>query len=455
MRLPATLSLRMRLLLAGTIAIVAAVAIAAFSLSFLFRQHVEGWVERQLNANLVELVSAIDRDSNGNLVIKTLSAEPRFGQPFSGMYWEIALPSGKTLRSRSLWDQELKLQPVPRENGGLIHVMVAGPKGEALYAVQRRVVLSERLGREPVIFAVAIDDSEVRRAVWDFSKALLPFLVIISGLLAAAAWVQVRVGLRPLERIQAALSQIRSGKGAKLGSDWPGEVQPLVGEIDSLLQAQEQRITKARARAADLAHGLKTPLQVMRAEARQLAGRGDAETAANLEELVTVMGRHVDRQMVRARLGEASGNAEADLAAGLQQVLGITKRSPEGVNIDWHVEVPQRLFVKIDPDDLVEALGNLLENASRHARGKIWVSARQQQGYVTISVRDDGPGIPGGSLEQLLQRGVRLDTSSTGAGLGLSIVQDITEAWDGELSLENRAGGFVARVILPAAQRAT
>lgn len=449
MTLSATSSLRWRLLLAGTVSILIAITLASFALIMLFRQHVESWLDKQLDAHMVQLISGLDRNGEGQLAITANLAEPRFSQPFSGMYWEVALENAPPLRSRSLWDQQIRLPDAAVEDGRLARVAAAGPQGEALYALQRRVILPERLGGQVATFVIAIDDSEVNRAVWSFATILVPFLLTIGLLLATAAWIQVRIGLRPLETVQESLSHIRHGRRDRMGTTpWPREIRPLTDEIDALLQAQGERVAKARARAADLAHGLKTPLQVIRSEARKLAGRGEKDAAANLEQLVTMMSRHVERQMVRARLGSAHGNAAANLAAEMDQVVQIIKNSPTGAQLDWRVDIPRNVIVRIDPDDLVEALGNLVENAARHACKSVEISARHDGERIAIRIADDGRGIAPEAMQNVIERGIRYDTTTPGAGLGLAIVQDIAEEWNGDLSLANTEPGLVVTLRL-------
>ncbi|MEO1265816.1 MAG: ATP-binding protein [Pseudomonadota bacterium] len=433
-------------------AVLVAVAIAAIGLTMLFRAHVEGWIDRTLDAHMSQLISGIDRGAGGKLSVSQEPADPRFAQPLSGMYWEVVVVgTGQVFRSRSLWDYEIKLPPVTRSSGRLVHHKLAGPQGEALYALQRRVILPERLGGRPAQFAVAINDTEVQRAVWEFATILVPCLLLIGGLLACAALFQVHVGLSPLERVEDRLMAIQRGAADKLGDAWPEEIRPLVREIDGLLTAQEQRITKARSRAADLAHGLKTPLQVLRSESRSLAAKGERESAATVEQMTQTMSRHVERQMVRARLGNTGAYVEAHLASAVAKVMEIVKRSPAGASLAWDVKISQALKARIDPDDLIEALGNVLENAARYGRGSIKIVARRRGDVIALTISDDGPGIEPAAIGCATQRGVRLDSSSSGAGLGLAIVDDIVEAWGGSLELKNAKPGLIVELALPVA----
>lgn len=448
-------SLRLRLLAGAGAFILAAVALSALGLAVLFKAHVERWVDTQLSAGLDRLIAGLDLDADGKLAVVRPPDDPRFGRPFSGLYWEAKVePDGPVLRSRSLWDFEIALPAEQAVDDAVHHHLVAGPAGQMLYLLQRRVELPARLGSRTVRAAVALDDAEVRDAVWRFAGALIPLLSLLTVLLIAAAWIQVSFGLRPLGAMRDKLAAIGSGARQKLGGGFPDEVQPLADEFDALLDARERQIEKARQRAADLAHGLKTPLQVLASDAARLKAKGEEEIAAEVEEISDVMRRLVERQLARARLAEAGANVSADVRACAVRVVRVIERTAAGERLEWEVDIAVGLAARIDPDDLTEALGNLVENAARHARTRVVIAARAGTEGVAITVRDDGPGVPRTRHADIRQRGARLDTSGSGAGLGLAIVDDIAEAWGGSLALDTTPNGFCARLSVPAADRA-
>jgi signal transduction histidine kinase len=448
-------SLRLRLLAGGAAFIVAALALAALGLSLLFKSHAERWLDVQLTASLDRLISGLDVGPDGGIVLARSPDDPRFRQPLSGLYWQVFVePDGPVLRSRSLWDFELELPSEAAVDDAVHHHLVAGPAGQTLYLLQRRVALPARLGGGTVEAAVALNDAEVRAAVWRFARALLPYLGLLGGLLTVAAWLQVSFGLRPLARMREKLAAIGSGERRRLGGGFPNEVQPLATEIDGLLEAREAQIGKARARAADLAHGFKTPLQVLVADVARLKAKGEVAIAAEIDGIAGVMQRLVDRQLARARLGDASTEATANLHACCVSVVGVMRRTAQGEPLDWVVDVDTSLAARVDPADLTEALGNLVENAARHARGRVALAAATDAGNIVLTVCDDGPGMPSDQCESLRRRGARLDTSGSGAGLGLAIVGDIAEVWGGALDFENTQSGFCVRLMLPRAQTA-
>jgi signal transduction histidine kinase len=316
--------------------------------------------------------------------------------------------------------------------------------------LQRRVELPARLGARTARAAVALDDAEVRAAVWRFAAALTPLLLLLGALLTAAAWVQVAYGLRPLAAMRAKLSDIGSGKRLRLGAGFPDEVQPLAHEIDALLDARDAQVARARARAADLAHGLKTPLQVLAGDAKQLKAQGADALAAEIEELTTAMHRHVERHLARVRMGSGDGDAVADVLGVVERVVRVVERTPEGQRAAWTINVAPELRARIDAQDLTEALGNLVENAARHAEASITIAAVRDSEAVVVSVADDGPGIPADRREEALRRGGRLDQAAPGDGLGLSIVADIADAWGATLAFDTPERGLRVTLRIPA-----
>jgi signal transduction histidine kinase len=454
-------SLRLRLLLAAGVFILVATLLSAFGLSLLFKRHVTAWVDAELAAQMEQLIAGIDKSGDGSLAVVRPPGDTRFAQPLSGRYWEVLIePSGGIYRSRSLWDFEIALPPEATVDDSVRHHSVAGPGGSRLYLIQRRIELPPRLGARTARVAVALDATQLEAAVWGFAGALLPFLLLIAGLLIAASGAQVALGLRPLSLMHDKLAAVASGEAARLGAGLPDEVQPLADEMDALLAAREQAVAKARARAADLAHGLKTPLQVLAADVRRLEAMGESEIADGIAKVSTTMQRHVDREMARARLtaSAADRRATADVATSVEGVVRVMRRAPLGERLTWHDNVPAGIRVRIDAADLSEALGNLVENAARHAASRVAVLARAQAGRVAIHVIDDGPGIPLDKRIEATERGRRLDTSAhDGAGLGLAIVSDIAETWGGSLEMTDAtaadadASGFCVTLNLPAA----
>lgn len=440
-------SLHRRLLLAAAASIGVALLLAAAGLAALFQQHVERRVEAELAAHLEQLLASVDHGAQGELLLARQPADPRFNIAFSGLYWQIET-GDQVLRSRSLWDERLTLPAHPAADGDVHRHRVSAAGGGELLVLERTVVLPARIGGAMLRAGVAIDAAEIRAARREFLRDLLPYLLLIAAVLLLAAGVQVRVGLSPLAAVRARLAAIHAGEARRLGEHFPDEVLPLARQVDVLLEQQERELERARHRAADLAHGLKTPLQVLTGDVETLRARGESELAGEIEEVARLMRRHVERELARARMAADRGDALAAAADVARRLVAVVSRSPAGARLQWQVDVADDLRVRIDPDDLTEALGNLVENAARHARGKVTLRATEQDGVARLAVIDDGPGIPAERLEEVLARGVRLDSSAKGSGLGLAIARDIAEAWGGTLEMLSGPNGVEARLVL-------
>ncbi|HWK79994.1 MAG TPA: HAMP domain-containing sensor histidine kinase, partial [Thermomicrobiales bacterium] len=284
-----------------------------------------------------------------------------------------------------------------------------------------------------------------------FASDLAPSLSLLATILIAAAWIQVSVGLRPLDAVRRRLAQVRSGEAGRLGTAFPDEVRPLAAEVDHLLDEQEKAITRARTRAADLAHGLKTPLTVLSANAEELRARGDTCLADEIEAITAGMRRHVERELVRARTGlRARSGPVQPVRPVVEQVIGVLRRSPQGQKLSWESDATDTLGVRMDDQDLAEILGNLAENATAWATGTVRIAGWQEDNAVVLQVEDDGPGVPEDQIDTVLARGGRLDETRPGTGLGLAIVGDLVEAYGGSFTLRRSSlGGLLAEVRLP------
>ncbi len=445
------LSLRLRLALAGAAAIVLALGLAALGLAALFATHVERRAIGELSVQLDQVLAGLERQGDGALVLARPPADPRFARPYGGLYWQIEA-EGRVLRSRSLWDYALPLPPDELGAGAPHHHALPGPDGGALLVLERSARLPEALGATPLRAAVAMEYGELVQAKRAFLADMTPYLALLALVLAGAGWAQLVIGLRPLRRLGARVGALRAGDAKRMGADWPREVQPLAEEIDALLAERNSATARARARAGDLAHGLKTPLQALMGETSRLRDSGQTGPADSIDSVADAMCRHVERELARTRSAARARNARADVALVAARVISVLMRTPDGARLDWHQSVPEGLTAALDESDLAEALGALAENAARHARNHVTLTASALDvATLRIDITDDGPGIPEHRLAGLTARGARLDESDTGSGLGLAIARDIAEAAGGQLTLDSSSAGLSASLTLPRA----
>ncbi|WP_406856130.1 HAMP domain-containing sensor histidine kinase [Alsobacter sp. KACC 23698] len=444
-------SLKLRLLAAGVASVLLALTVAGIGLLILFERHVERRMALELAADLRILVSGIGRDPAGALEVNGPPLDPRYGEPLSGRYWQIAPePPGAVLRSRSLWDAALDLPPDALADGQTHEHLASGPGGQSLLVTERSVVLPVRLGGGRVRAAVALDRSEIHAAGRAFASDLAPSLVLLAAVLVLASWVQVAVGLRPLDAVRFRLAAVRTGAARRLGADFPDEVRPLAAEVDHLLAAQATALERARGRAADLAHGFRTPLTVLAADAEELRGRGEIALAQEIAEITEGLRRHVERELARACAGvERREGQPQPLGPWIERVTSVLRRTPAGKALSWTVDASE-LSVRVDEQDLTEMIGNLAENACKWAVSVVRMTAVKEYNAVVLRVEDDGPGIPPGQAAAAMKRGGRLDERQAGSGLGLAIVQDLAEAYGASFALRRSdLGGLSAEIRFP------
>ncbi|MBI3492343.1 MAG: sensor histidine kinase [Acidobacteria bacterium] len=272
----------------------------------------------------------------------------------------------------------------------------------------------------------------------------------------AAGLLQMRTGLSPFNELRSRLSSMRDGRNRRVEGDYPTEVQPLVNDLNALLDLREHAVSRAVAKAGDLAHGLKTPLAVLAQEAERARRAGQAELAAAIDQQVDRMRRQVDYHLAHARAA-ASGAAPGARCAVAESAEGIARTlrrlyAERGLAIS--VDVPVDHSAQVHREDLDEMLGNLLDNACKWARTRVTIdSARDSRdgAAIVITVNDDGPGIEPSMYDLVLQRGVRADEAAPGSGFGLAIVRDLADLYKGSIALDSSPGGGLrARLTLPA-----
>lgn len=448
-------SLRRRVLASGAASILVALAVAGLGLLLLFERHVERRMDLELDARLRQLVDGLERGPDGALRVERPPAEPRFLEPFSGLYWQIgSQANGALLRSRSLGEARLAL-PADAIPDGAVHTHdIAGPDRSTVHLVERAIAPPGEPGAR-LRAVVAIDRSEIHAAGRAFAVDLVPFLLVLAAVLTAAAWAQAAIGLRPLDAVRLTLADVRAGRRARLGAEFPDEVRPLAAEVDHLLDARDEAVARARSRAADLAHGLKTPLTVLASDVEELRARGQREIADEIADVADGMRRHVERELARARAGgRARLGAVRPVAPVVERVVAVLRRTPRGHALEWRIDIPAGLHTSADDQDLAEIVGNLAENAVEWAARDIRVAARAQGGAVALRVEDDGPGVPEDRIGEALSRGGRLDEQRPGSGLGLAIAGDLVEAYGGALELgRSELGGLLVEARLPLARQ--
>jgi len=440
-------SLRIRLAIIAAISIVAVLATSAFGLALLFERHVVRRMNTELDTYVLQLAAGTSLAEDGTLRLARELADPRFFEPDSGRYWQIEDDNtGAQLRSRSLWENVIPLPPDVIAVGATHRHLLDGPDGTRLMVSERRIIFPHRAEAHQIRIAAAIDEAEVQTAVRQFVSDVAAALLLLAGILMLASWLQISVGLRPLAALQQSVAAIRSGRQRHIDMEGPAEVMPLVHEVNSLLDDRETAIAAAKARAADLAHGLKTPLTVLAGDAERLRHKGETAIADEIDELAAGMRRHVQHELSRAMIqATRRPAAPTPVLPAIESVVRTLARSPKGGTLSWRIDADDDALVAIRDDDLFELLGAVLENASKWAASEVAISAKGNS-PVRIMVEDNGPGVAADHLPLLGDRGVRMDQSVEGTGLGLALARDVARKYGGRLLFE-RAGLGGLRVV--------
>lgn len=444
-----SLARRMALIAAGWITVL--LLGGGIALERTLTSQVEANFDEQLEYILTAMIASAEIDPSGEVYFYRTLGDQRFLEPGSGLYWQISGGDYQPWPSRSLWDRTLQLQGAagdPDHFDSEPHFYNSSQfAGEPLRIAERTIILpgSETRWTFAVASATAQMDAQIARVrlilIWSF-------LVLGLGLLVMAV-LQIRYGLSPLRRVRAAIQHLRTTGDNRITDPLPAEVQPLVEEVNGLLEHTERQAEEARRHAGNLAHALKTPLTVLtNAATARAPDLGEAvmrETRA--------MQRHVDHHLARARAvgRRAVGHARTNVMTSAEAVRRAVERLyPQG---RFDIAGNREAIVAIERQDLDEILGNLIENAAKYGGGSVFVTidADPDDAQCAIWIEDDGRGIPESERSILFERGTRLDTDKPGTGLGLAIVRDVAEIYGGSVTLgtSEDLGGLLVELRLP------
>jgi len=404
----------------------------------------EAGLKRSLANDLREetegLLIAIVKGPDG-IKLDTQRLNPRYQRPFSGHYFRIELPD-RTWRSRSLWDAV----PAWPETSGLATELLEGPQRQRLLAFSAEY----RRDGQPIVISVAQDYTPILDS---FARVRLSGLGLVGVALLVFLLLQryaMTLALRPLERARQQIAQLQQGQRQQLDSQAPVELQPLVAQINHLLTQTEETLQRSRHALGNLGHALKTPLAVLGSLIQREELAAHPQLHAALQEQLGQIQQRISRELTRARLaGDVLPGAHFECAAELPALLD-TLRMIHQRDIQLRWTAPSDCRLPWDREDMLELLGNLLDNACKWANSEVVLSIERSAVGYRLRVDDDGPGIPAAERAPVLDRGTRLDERAEGHGLGLGIVRDILSAWGGTLSLQDSPlGGLQVQIELP------
>lgn len=422
-----------------SVMVVVGVVLAQTSL-WLFEVGLQRYLEAGLRNDSESLLVALVRGPQG-LQLDERHLSPAYQRPFSGHYFRIDFADSHW-RSRSLWDQDLPLLPQP----GLHSNLQLGPDGQQLLVLRSDY---RRLGQS-ISISVAQDYTPVRESFQRMRQIGLGLGLAGLLLILILQRLTVHRALRPLEKAREQIAQLQQGQRSQLDEQVPAELEPLVAQINHLLAHTEDSLKRSRNALGNLGHALKTPLAVLLSLASNEKLDAHPELRKILKEQLEQVQQRLNRELNRARLsGDALPGALFDCDTELPGLLA-TLNMIHGEHLALSYVAPSGLQLPWDREDLLELLGNLLDNACKWADAEVRLSVVETAEGFTLSVEDDGPGIPEAQRDQVFSRGTRLDEQTDGHGLGLGIVRDIVETWGGVLVLgESEWGGLKVEIQLP------
>jgi two-component system sensor histidine kinase PhoQ len=441
-------SLRARVLLGVSVVLVVLFAITIVALDITFQRSTERTLNALLDAQLLGLIALAEPDPVLGLSLPDEAADPRFNVAESGIYAALWNSEGEVLwKSLSLLEREIDPGPLP-EPGERRYVSIdlpGLPRGRGLLMGISWEFTDGKLESFALGTAVSIEPYEERQQAFRrnligwFAGMTLAMLVVIGGLLQRV--------LRPVGTLERQVREVEAGARSALSGSYPTELQGLARNLNALIETERRRQSRYRNTLDDLAHSLKTPLAVM----RSLLGANAplAESQDELSQAVDRMEERVTYQLRRARASGATGLGTEPVRVG--PVLDDLKLTLDKVYHDKHmtaaVETAAGTIFLGDPGDFTEVAGNIMENAYKFGRRRVRVTARNVAGFLSLVVEDDGPGIGAGEVDALLQRGTRADESVPGQGIGLAVVREIVELYQGTIGVDRSMLGG-ARIAL-------
>jgi len=400
----------------------------------------------QMEYVLTAMIASSEIGPDGEVRLNRPLGDQRFLEPNSGLYWQISGRNKMPFPSRSLWDRTLRVdfshtdsEPHFRNSSEFA--------GEPLRIVERAIVLPDSQTRW--IFMVAQSRESLDAQITELRTVLATaFAVLAFGLIIMAA-LQTFYGLWPLRDVRREIAAMRSGKQRRIQEALPDEVMPMVNELNALLDHNEKQAEEARRHAGNLAHALKTPLTVIMNSATAQA----PDLAETVIREATTMRRQVDHHLARARAVGRRGHSHsrAEVWQSLESVERAVGRLYRHVRLDMAGN--KEVAVRVERQDLDEMIGNLVENAAKYGGGSVFVTVEDQGEMVAIIIEEDGRGIPEKDRARIFDRGVRLDSGKPGTGLGMAIVRDVAEIYNGTIELDESEdmGGLLVRLKLPKA----
>jgi len=412
----------------------------------------EGYIASHLIQDSETLLAALAIANTNEISLDKSKLSPVYARPFSGQYYKLSI-GGKDIRSRSLWDTDLthSVEPptTPSEKERLRYTksIVAGPQAQTLLQVTSRYSKKST----SIAVTVAEDLTSIYKDITRFQVRYGIVSLVVALLLLAIQSLIIKRNLKPLDKIRRELMALEKGIVNHLQEDVPNEVLPLVQELNHQLKAFSQRLDRSRNATGNLAHALKTPLSLLSQLANNEWIQQNQTIKDTLIQSVSTIEQTINRELKRARIAGAQlGGRHTELEPEILSLIETLRAIYQQKALNIQYTMPANVLCNMDRQDLMEMLGNVLDNACKWAKNEVLLTITDEQ-ELTFNIEDDGPGCTVEEMDKLTKRGVRLDEQETGHGLGLSIVQGIVEDYLGALTIATSKdlGGLSVQIRIP------
>ena len=436
-------SLQTKLATGLIISLVLIFSVLWFVVSASIQTLAEGYVASRLQHDAEMLLSQLEIDPQGKIKLLQEANDSVYKQPFSGHYYQIQ-SKAQIIHSRSLWDKLLEQEKV--SPGQQLSRYQAGPQGQLLLVVHYAFV---KQGQQ-IIVSVAEDLNPVKAGINRFKTQFGALAVILLITLLALQIIILRRSLGSLRHIRDELRLLQTGEISQLSKSPLLELHPMVDEINQLLESLTQRLRRSRDSLGDLTHAIKRPLTVIQQFVEQDRTL-PAQVKQDMLEQLQMINQLTERTLKRASLaGDQHAIGPFSFQQDIDALLKTLRLMYRDRDLDIEVFRDKAISFRIDRQDMLELLGNCLDNACKWASHKVALRVEQMEGLLLI-IEDDGPGANTESLAQMAQRGTRLDENKPGYGLGLAIAADIVREYGGEIhyTRSSSLGGFRVEIRLP------
>ncbi len=440
-------SLSTRIIVLSGSWVIAALIVTALLLVYFYRDHVTQHYDAHVTMHLEELTRASEFLSDGTISLAFLPSDPRYDELLSGWYWEVRQSGLTLMRSPSLGGYRLDIGKIEPNNRKVVYAL-PGPVQEDLRV--HVLEINANPSQAPLVYLASAPNANYTDEVLHYANHIVSSFIFLGIGLLLALVMQVRIALKPLNAIGGEIGNIREGKSHKLSQDYPSDVQPLVDELNNLLDHNVVLLKRARNQLGDLAHSVKNPLTVIRNEARDM----QPEIRDRVIKQTDSISGSINHYLSRAR-AFGTGNVlgiKSEVQRVVDDLVFTMHRLYHERNLKYDFSMVKECSFRGEAQDLEEMLGNLIDNASKWAKSRVMISGKTRKGRLLLVVEDDGPGIPESEIKNVKCRGHKLDETKPGHGQGLGIVADIVNLYDGSIKLSaSKMGGLRAELNLPAA----